>query len=1810
MMRKAGLTTRLLALLLCLVMVFTTVPTAAFAGEITDDVPVAQPVEADEAAVDTETPQQKPQEQEDAPVEIYEVVEEAPAPALAAGGTIRQLTVHLTDADGNYTHYDTAKQDGNAYWAYQVPGDTCLDTIPEAEVTESSTDGCQDHTYTWEDGSYIRLTLDADATVSGMAWEGNVLGFQVGDESYTLTVKDRNVGTLSALREKFVTGVTASMTDTREQVMARANAVEMPEGIEKKVNYINAFHTTAVAGTPENPQGTDGQIQLQVQLKIVDEVDESTTIIYNEKKMAVQVIDLVETALPYDESARIAVTAEAYGPGTVEAAFDSLVACQNSEGYFVWASKYALTATPGEKSLFFQWDYEGDAPYKVTSDNSYVYNHLGQKKIYVTVMQEQTFTAYFAENAAPTVSSSAPTSATAEVRTYCELNFLGGIEDLQTLSVNGKTYRKEDSMDAVATLDGEALGTADFDVWYFKKAFNEAGEHTLVVTATDSVGQSASVTVPITITPSATVTEHKFQFTASYQGEDISWGEDGLNAAVTYKAGPNGQFPLDNLDNEYFDTKNKYWIQIDNWSALRDSKNFYSLTIADVEVMAADVPTSWKYWRINNRFNGFGISYYAGKDQLQMWFNVQRNLNNLTEDVNLHFNFDIPATYTPTVTVSEAGGGTIDSLKLYKNLEEGSSWKLTTTPNLSWLLDYIQIGDDEATRVTSEDGKTITWTVTAENQAYTAYFRQIPKAELTENWKLGQNGDYARRSTSFGRTGNFVFTPYADYTTSVDYPQETETNTLLYTEQVNLVTEVNFKAEYPAGSVFKGVLYNGEGTEGAVLDSRESTLSKDLVPGNYGVDFIFNLPENAGKVTMALTLGAGTEQEFVLTQTFDLTESGITFRAPVESDYAKVVVQVGEAIGPTMVKDFKFYGGMKFLLGAYEDVLRKEADKGYKSIVIDSVNGYMNTIVLSYDEPTIAGSVYGEKNFGNGTWGWVTYLVNSWFVDLGIGSWGFYGNEIMQWSGLYSTAYGAPHTAAITRGDTWGVAVLRQYYSDDELIEAGVGSKLLTAQQLAKAYPDHADEILNRQIVPNEIKPTFDDIVEKINAIGEVTRDSGEAITAARAAYAAIPKTYFGSAGYFPALFGMCEPYKTALATLTAAEKAFQELKDPDELVELQIDTLGDITLESGNAILAARKAYDALDESWQAKVDNYATLQQAEATYTQLQSQQRNQLETAQNIYTTTGTLLAGQAPFSFGSSKGEWAVLGLARSGKTVDDTYYENIKAHVAQYIDENERLDANKVTDNARLILALTAIGKDVTNVAGHNLLKGMDDLDYVKEQGLNGPIWALIAINSHSYEIPGGRVTAQKLISHILRQQLADGGWALVGEVSDPDITGMALQALAPYYDEMEEVTAAVDKALAALSDMQNADGSYSLSGNEKPEATAESTAQIITALTALGIDPTKDSRFIKYGNSTVDALRKFYITGGGFAHTLAGAQDQLATEQGYYALASYYRLAEKKTSLYDMSDVEIVIPVQRLSGDNRWVTARKIADQLKETLNVEKFQTIIVASGNDFADALAGSYLSTAKNAPILLSWGNGGRYDYLDSDNIDYIRQNLAEGGMVYILGGEKAVPELYETGLEGLNFQRLNGANRFETNLKILNEAGVASGSEILVCSSTSYADSLSASATGKPVLLVWNERGVLTDSQKTFLEGLTDCTFTVIGGERAVCAELEEALGAYGEVRRLSGDHRFATSALVAETYFQNPEALVLTYGYNYPDGLCGGLLAHAMNAPMLLCVEGWEQAAADYAAANGITSGFVLGGESLLSAGSVNTVFPNN
>lgn len=411
------------------------------------------------------------------------------------------------------------------------------------------------------------------------------------------------------------------------------------------------------------------------------------------------------------------------------------------------------------------------------------------------------------------------------------------------------------------------------------------------------------------------------------------------------------------------------------------------------------------------------------------------------------------------------------------------------------------------------------------------------------------------------------------------------------------------------------------------------------------------------------------------------------------------------------------------------------------------------------------------------------------------------------------------------------------------------------------------------------------DAIEKINAIGTITPDSGDAIAAARSAY--------------DALTAAQKKQVTNADVLTAAEARYTDVVAIDG-AEKAIDAIGEVTLTSGDAIAAARAAYDALTDSQKAEVSNYNTLLAAEARFAELKDAAARAAY-AENAYQTTGDLLETLGTPNVGSVGGEWMVIGLARSGRTVPDGYYENVVKYVQENCDADERLDENRATDNARVILALTAIGKDVTNVGGHNLLAGLDEMSYVTYQGINGPIWTLIALDSHDYA-PQGDVTREKLIDAILDAQLPDGGWDMMGKAADTDITAMAIQALAPYYDTNDAVKAAVDKALDALSAMQNDDGTFSTAFSGK---TSESTAQVIVALTALGINPATDSRFIKNGLNAVDGLCSFYVDGGGFRHIASGDLDGMATEQSYYALAAYYRLLAGQTSLYDMSDVTI-----------------------------------------------------------------------------------------------------------------------------------------------------------------------------------------------------------------------------------------------------------------------------------------------------------------
>ena len=474
---------------------------------------------------------------------------------------------------------------------------------------------------------------------------------------------------------------------------------------------------------------------------------------------------------------------------------------------------------------------------------------------------------------------------------------------------------------------------------------------------------------------------------------------------------------------------------------------------------------------------------------------------------------------------------------------------------------------------------------------------------------------------------------------------------------------------------------------------------------------------------------------------------------------------------------------------------------------------------------------------------------------------------------------------------------------DYEVVDNGDGTYSITIKNtesyIIAAYDNTTPIVpaVSTVVVTENADLVYADAVEaKITAIGTVTLESEDAIKEARNAYDELndsQKALVENVNILTAAENELIALKAGAAADQAAANAVIAL----------IEAIDAVDVHSGSKVNDAREGYDALTDSQKALVTNYDKLTAAEKALGDLYEAAAKTDHKA--IYEETGKYLTGLGTPSVGSTGGEWMVIDITRAGGSCPEGYYDNVIKYVKDNILDGEKLHRAKSTDNSRVILGLTSAGYDVTDVAGHNLLKGLTDMTYLKKQGINGPIWALIAFDSHDYDIPaGGDVTRDSLIETILAAQHNDGGWSLsaaVDKPSDPDMTGMALQALAPYYNTNVDVKTAVDKSLEYLSKTQSSSGGF---GSIDGKCT-ESCAQVIVALTALGIDPETDSRFVKNGMSVVDAMCTFAVEGGGFAHVPNGTLNGMATEQGQYALAAYYRMLDGKTSLYDMTDVTI-----------------------------------------------------------------------------------------------------------------------------------------------------------------------------------------------------------------------------------------------------------------------------------------------------------------
>ncbi len=302
--------------------------------------------------------------------------------------------------------------------------------------------------------------------------------------------------------------------------------------------------------------------------------------------------------------------------------------------------------------------------------------------------------------------------------------------------------------------------------------------------------------------------------------------------------------------------------------------------------------------------------------------------------------------------------------------------------------------------------------------------------------------------------------------------------------------------------------------------------------------------------------------------------------------------------------------------------------------------------------------------------------------------------------------------------------------------------------------------------------------------------------------------------------------------------------------------------------------------------------------------------------INDTAFNLVASNPNPQLGIAGGEWAIIGLARSGCAVNTDYFQKYYHNIENYVKEHQGvLHERKFTEYSRVVLALTAMGADPSNVGGYNLLLPLGDYDKTIWQGISGPIWALIALDSGGYDIPinksaATQATRQLYLENILKQQLPDGGFALSGLTGDPDITAMAVQALANYREQVY-VQKAIDKAIICLAKQQNGDGGYT-SWNRN---NSESVFQVIIALGSMGIE-INDVRFTKNGHTLIDKMLTFYIKGSGFKHNEAESiSNPIATEQALLALSAVRLHETRSQPLYKFtgesgkeSDQNIIAP--------------------------------------------------------------------------------------------------------------------------------------------------------------------------------------------------------------------------------------------------------------------------------------------------------------
>ena len=260
----------------------------------------------------------------------------------------------------------------------------------------------------------------------------------------------------------------------------------------------------------------------------------------------------------------------------------------------------------------------------------------------------------------------------------------------------------------------------------------------------------------------------------------------------------------------------------------------------------------------------------------------------------------------------------------------------------------------------------------------------------------------------------------------------------------------------------------------------------------------------------------------------------------------------------------------------------------------------------------------------------------------------------------------------------------------------------------------------------------------------------------------------------------------------------------------------------------------------------------------------------------------------------------------------------------------------------------------------------------------------------------------------------------------------------------------------------------------------------------------------------------------------------------------------------------------RIAGANRFETATSVA----KTMYKDGCENVIISNGYNYTDEISASILANNIKAPVLLIGNN----DEQDKETLNYIKQHMNKDGKVFIVGGTGAVGEKFISKLKKVgikNIDRMDGKDRYETNIKTNNKLDIEKGSPIIVASGEGFADALSITSIAqmKKYPIVLTSKNNLSKDAKYYIKKINPSKIHIIGGEGVVSKNIKNTLNALtnlndNNIVRIQGSDRYNTNISVLKYFDIGGDTLAIASGTTFPDSLVGSVYASSKNAPILL------------------------------------------